>query len=85
MKRLRDRMREDLTLRGMSTATIDSYVRCARKCARGGRHRRAASWCAAARRRGKQKVIPRFVVDASIAKLTRDPERILAVRVRLEP
>jgi site-specific recombinase XerD len=33
MKRLRDRMREDLVLRGMSAATIDSYVRCARKFA----------------------------------------------------
>ena len=33
MKRLRDRMREDLALRGMSVATIDSYVRCARKFA----------------------------------------------------
>lgn len=33
MKRLRDRMREDLALRGMSVATIDSYVRCARKVA----------------------------------------------------
>ena len=33
MKRLRDRMREDLALRGMNVATIDSYVRCARKFA----------------------------------------------------
>ena len=33
MKRLRDRMREDLVLRGMSLATVDSYVRCARKFA----------------------------------------------------
>ena len=33
MKRLRDRMREDLALRGMSVATIDIYVRCARKFA----------------------------------------------------
>jgi integrase len=33
MKRLRDRMREDLVLRAMSVATIDSYVRCARKFA----------------------------------------------------
>ncbi len=33
MKRLRDTMREDLALRGMSVATIDSYVRCARKFA----------------------------------------------------
>lgn len=31
MKRLRDRMLEDLTLRGMSAVTIDVYVRCARK------------------------------------------------------
>lgn len=31
MERLRDRMREDLTLRGLSAATIDTYVRCARK------------------------------------------------------
>jgi hypothetical protein len=31
MERLRDRMCEDLTLRGMSAATIDTYVRCARK------------------------------------------------------
>ena len=30
MKRLRDRMREDLALRGMSVATIDSYVRAVR-------------------------------------------------------
>lgn len=30
MKRLRDRMREDLALRGMSVATIDSYVHYAR-------------------------------------------------------
>jgi integrase/recombinase XerD len=33
MKRRRDRMREDLVLRGMSLATVDSYVRCARKFA----------------------------------------------------
>src|SRR3954470_22478027 len=33
MKRLRDRMREDLALRGMSIAAIESYVRCARKFA----------------------------------------------------
>lgn len=33
MKRLREKMHEDLVLRGMSTATIDSYVRCARKFA----------------------------------------------------
>jgi integrase/recombinase XerD len=33
MKRLRDMMREDLALRGMSAATIDSYVRCARRFA----------------------------------------------------
>jgi integrase/recombinase XerD len=32
-QRLRDKMREDLALRGMSRATIDSYVRCARRFA----------------------------------------------------
>jgi hypothetical protein len=31
MKRLRDAMREDLALRGMSPATIRTYVRCARR------------------------------------------------------
>ncbi len=33
MRRLRDKMREDLALRGMSANTIDAYVRCARKFA----------------------------------------------------
>jgi hypothetical protein len=32
---------------------------------------------------GKQKVIPRFVIDGSLAKLARDPEPVLSVRVRL--
>ena len=32
---------------------------------------------------GKAKVVPRFVVDGSLAKLSRDPEPVLAVRVRL--
>ncbi len=31
--RLRDKMREDLELRGMSPATIESYLRCARRFA----------------------------------------------------
>jgi len=33
MRRLRDRMHEDLTLRGLSAKTIDSYLRCVRKFA----------------------------------------------------
>jgi site-specific recombinase XerD len=33
MVRLRDKMREDLELRGMSANTIDAYVRCARRFA----------------------------------------------------
>lgn len=32
---------------------------------------------------GKSKVVPRFVVDGSLAKLSRDPEPVLAVRVRM--
>ncbi len=32
---------------------------------------------------GKAKVTPQFVVDGSLAKLSRDPEPVLAVRVRL--
>jgi hypothetical protein len=32
-QRLRDKMREDLELRGMSPATIESYVRCVRRFA----------------------------------------------------
>jgi hypothetical protein len=32
---------------------------------------------------GKEKVIPQFLVDGSFARLTRDPEPMLAVRVRL--
>lgn len=31
MRRLRDTMREDLALRGMSANTIDTYLRCARR------------------------------------------------------
>jgi integrase/recombinase XerD len=33
MRKLRDRMYEDLTLRGLSVKTIDSYLRCVRKFA----------------------------------------------------
>ena len=33
MRKLRDRMHEDLTLRGLSAKTIDSYLRCVRKFA----------------------------------------------------
>jgi integrase/recombinase XerD len=33
MRRLRDKMREDLTLRGMSANTIEKYVHCARRFA----------------------------------------------------
>jgi len=50
MRRLRDRMCEDLALRGMRPNTIDTYVRCARRfaehfgrspCAMGGSEVRA--------------------------------------------
>jgi hypothetical protein len=35
--------------------------------------------------KGKSRVVPHFLVDASLAKLSRDPEPILSVRVRPEP
>jgi hypothetical protein len=37
-----------------------------------------------ARGTGKEKVVPRFIVDASLSRVTRDPEPRLAVRVRLQ-
>lgn len=36
-----------------------------------------------ARGKGKERVVPRFIVDASLSRVARDPEPILAVRVRL--
>jgi hypothetical protein len=40
----------------------------------------------AAQGKGKDKVVPRFAVDASLSRVDRDPEPLLAVRVRmLEP
>ncbi len=35
------------------------------------------------RGKGKERVVPRFVVDASVSRVTRDPETLLAVRIRL--
>jgi hypothetical protein len=33
---------------------------------------------------GKDKVVPRFIVDASLSRVARDPEPLLAVRVRMQ-
>lgn len=33
---------------------------------------------------GKEKIIPKFIVDASLTRVARDPEPLLAVRVRLQ-
>lgn len=37
-----------------------------------------------ARGKGKDKVVPKFIVDASVSHVTRDPEPMLAVRVRVQ-
>jgi hypothetical protein len=36
-----------------------------------------------AKGKGKERVVPRFVIDASLSKVARDPEPLLAVRVRV--
>lgn len=36
-----------------------------------------------ARGQGKDRVSPRFLIDASVVKTSRDPEPVLSVRVRL--
>lgn len=37
----------------------------------------------AAQGKGKDKVVPRFIIDASLSRVARDPEPVLAVRVRV--